>query len=61
MWKLSAAYGWSRGDNRRFAVGTTIYFVGDASIDQTSQGVRVAGEYSSNKFAIVGATLRYAF
>jgi len=61
MWKLSAAYGWSHEDNLRFAVGTTIYFVGDASIDQTSQGVRVTGEYSSNKFAIVGATLRYEF
>jgi hypothetical protein len=37
------------------------YFVGDAPIDQTSQGVRVTGDYSSNKFAIAGATLRYDF
>jgi hypothetical protein len=61
MWKLSAAYGWDHGDNLRFAVGATFYFVGDAPIDQTSQGVRVTGDYSSNKFAIAGATLRYNF
>lgn len=61
MWKFSAAYGWSRGDKLRFAMGATIYLVGDGAIDQTSQGVRVTGDYSSNKFAIVGGTLRYAF
>lgn len=61
IWKLSAAYGWDHGDKLRFAVGATIYFVGDAAIDQTSQGVRVTGDFSSNKFAIVGGTLRYEF
>lgn len=61
MWKLSAAYGWSHGEHLRFSVGTTIYFVGNAPIDQTAQGVRVVGDYSSNRFAVVGGSLNYAF
>lgn len=61
MWKVSAACGWSRGENLRFALGTTIYFVGNAPIDQTAQGVRVAGDYSSNKFAVVGGSLNFTF
>ena len=59
MRKLSAAYGWSHGDKLRFAVCTTLYFVGDAPIYQTSQGMRVTGEYSSNKSAIAGGIPRY--
>jgi long-chain fatty acid transport protein len=61
MWKLSAAYGWSHSESLRFALGTTIYFVGNAPIDQTAQGVRVVGDYRSNKFAVVGGTLSFTF
>jgi long-chain fatty acid transport protein len=61
MWKLSAAYGWSHGENLRFALGATLYFVGAAAIDQTAQGVRVVGDYSSNKIAVVGGSLNFTF
>ncbi len=61
MWKLSAAYGWSHDDQLRFAVGATMYFVGNAPIDQTAQGVRVFGDYSANRFAVAGGSLTYSF
>jgi long-chain fatty acid transport protein len=61
MWKLSAAYGWAHGDNLQFALGATVYFVDDAPIDQTAQGVRVVGEYSTNRIATVGGSLNYTF
>ena len=35
--------------------------VGDADIDQTSQGVRVAGDFDSNWILFLGGTLRYQF
>ncbi len=60
-WKLSAAYGWEHSDTLSFSVGTTLYFVGNAPISQTSQGVTVSGDYDTNMLAIVGATLRYDF
>lgn len=60
-WKLSAAYGWQHDDALSLSVGTTLYFMGNAPISQTNQGVTVTGDYDTNMFAIVGATLRYDF
>jgi long-chain fatty acid transport protein len=61
MWKLSGSYGWKGKGKFDYAVGATLYLVGDASIDQTSQGVRVVGEFDKNMFLFLGGTLRYAF
>jgi long-chain fatty acid transport protein len=60
-WKLSAAYGWQHNDNMSFSLGTTLYFVGDAPVTQSSQGVTVSGDYDTNMLAIVGGTFRYDF
>lgn len=60
-WKLAAAYRFEHGRNLAFAVGTTLYFMGEASVEQTAQGVTVRGDYATNLLAIVGATLRYDF
>jgi hypothetical protein len=34
---------------------------GDAATDQSSQGVRVVGDFDSNWIAVLGGTLRYDF
>jgi hypothetical protein len=35
--------------------------VGDAEIDQTSQGVRAAGDFDANYILFVGGSVRYTF
>lgn len=60
-WKLSASYSWVTKDGLDFAIGSTLYLVGDAPIDQTSQGVRAAGDFDSNLLWFVGGALRYEF
>jgi hypothetical protein len=35
--------------------------VGDAAIDQASQGVRVKGDFRNNAVLFLGGTLRYVF
>ena len=44
-----------------FGIGATLYAVGDAEIDKTSQGVRVAGEFENNMLLFISGTLRYQF
>ncbi|UCH53734.1 MAG: outer membrane protein transport protein, partial [Pseudomonadota bacterium] len=61
LWKLSGAYGWKGGQKLDFAVGATLYLVGDAPVDQTDQGVRAAGKFDTNSNLILGGTLRYMF
>ena len=41
--------------------GTTLLIVGDAEIDQTSQGVRAAGDFDTNYILFVGGSVRYTF
>jgi len=60
MLKLSTSYSWKRG-NFGFGLGATLYLVGDAPIDQTSQGVRVVGDFDSNVIMFAGGTLSYKF
>jgi hypothetical protein len=38
-----------------------MYFIGDANIDLTAQGVRAAGKYDSNNILFLGGTVRYEF
>lgn len=62
IYKLSMAYAWQGDKHLDFAVGGTLYLVGDAKIDQTSiDGTRVVGEFDSNTLLFLGATLRYIF
>ena len=59
IYKLSGAYGWKGKGGKDFALGATLYMIGDAAIDQTSQGVRVKGEFDNNFILFIGATVRF--
>lgn len=62
IYKVSMGYGWKGDRNLDFAVGGTLYLVGDAEIDQTSiDGTRVVGEFDSNMILFLGGTVRYIF
>jgi len=61
IFKVSAAYAWKGQKNLDFSVGGTLYLVGDAAIDDISQGVQTKGEFDSNAILFLGGTLRYVF
>ena len=61
VYKLSASYSWETDNRFDYAIGSTLYFFGDAAIDQTAQGVRTKGEFESNVIVFLGGTLRYQF
>lgn len=61
IFKLSGSYSWEHDKNLGFSLGATLYLVGDAPIDQTSQGVRVKGDFDDNTILFLGGTLRYVF
>ncbi len=58
---LSAAYAWKGKNRLNYALGATLMMVGDAKIDQTSQGIRAAGKFNQNYILFAGGTMRYAF
>jgi long-subunit fatty acid transport protein len=59
-YKVSVTYG-SNGKNKpNYARGATLLIVGEAEIDQTSQGVRAAGDFDTNYILFVGGSVRYA-
>ena len=60
-YKLSAAYAWKGKNKLNYALGATLMMVGDAKIDQTSQGIRAAGKFDQNYILFAGGTMRYAF
>jgi long-chain fatty acid transport protein len=61
LYKLSFAYAWDGQKDLDFSLGSTIYLIGDAKIDQTSQGVRTKGKYDTNYIVFLGGTVRYRF
>jgi long-chain fatty acid transport protein len=60
-YKLSAAYFWEGAKELVYSLGGTMYFIGDANIDLTAQGVRAAGKYDRNNILFLGGTVRYEF
>jgi hypothetical protein len=65
-WAFHWSHPWAgrelRSSNRLdYSLGTTLYMVGDAKIDLTSQGVRAAGEFDTNYILFLGGTVRYRF
>jgi long-chain fatty acid transport protein len=58
-WKISGAYGRRTESGRAWSLGATLQIFGDGEVDQTSQGVRFAGEFSD--FYILYAGFTYAF
>jgi long-chain fatty acid transport protein len=61
IFKLAGSYTWEGGKGFDFNLGTTLYLIGDAAIDQTEQGVRAAGDFDKNMILLLGGTLRYVF
>jgi long-chain fatty acid transport protein len=61
IWKLASSYAWVGQKNLDYSIGATLYMMGDAKIDQTSQGVRATGEFDTNLLLFLGGTLRYVF
>ena len=61
IFKGSFSYFWQGKKNLDFALGGTLYLVGDASVDQTSQGVRAKGKFDTNYILFLGGTLKYTF
>lgn len=60
-WTLSASYAWSGKGQLDYAVGASLLYSADTDIDQTSQRVRVAGNFDSNWILFLGGSLRYRF
>ena len=59
-WSLSGAYGRFNPDSRRgWSLAATLQVFDDAKVDQTSQGVRFAGEFDDYYVLFVGATYRF--
>jgi long-chain fatty acid transport protein len=61
IFKLSGSYAWLGSKHLDFAIGGTLYLVGDAPVDMTTQGVRAKGKYDTNAVLFVGGTMRYLF
>jgi long-chain fatty acid transport protein len=61
LYKLSFSYAWEGQKNLDFSLGSTVYLIGDAKIDQTSQDVRTKGKYDTNYIVFFGGTARYRF
>jgi len=61
QFKISASMFRRREGAVDYALGATLMWAGDGVIDQTSQGVRVKGEFDKNWLLFLGGTLRYQF
>jgi len=63
QFKFGVAYGKEAKDNDRlgYSLGCSYTWFGDGKIDQTAQGVRSKGEFSTNYAVFLGATLKYKF
>jgi long-chain fatty acid transport protein len=66
IYKLSMAYFWKGDRHLDFALGGTVYLMGDARINQTSPGApgvatTVVGEFETNTIFFLGGTARYEF
>ena len=61
VYKLAASYFWKGDEQFDYSIASTVYFYGDAAIDQTQQGVRSKGEFDTNVVVFMGATMNYRF
>ena len=60
--RFSGAYGGKIfGDNTKFALGATYVWMGEGKMDQTAQGERFKGEFSTNHLIFLSATINYIF
>ena len=59
--RLSAGYFNEFSENMSFALGGTFLWLGDGKMDQTVQGERYVGEFSTNQIIFLSATFKYEF
>ena len=58
---VSLAASRNENQNLTYGVGLSVLIGGDADVDQTAQGVRFAGDFSTNIAVAVGATVQWRF
>jgi len=63
QFKIGLAYGKESQthDDFSYSIGCSYTWFGDGKIDQTAQGVRAKGEFSTNYALFLGATFRYMY
>lgn len=62
QFKFSAGYSWDGDKQWSYAIGATLYYLGEGKIEeQNTQGVIVDGKYDTNYMIIAGMTARYRF
>jgi long-chain fatty acid transport protein len=64
FYKVSMSYFWKGSKQLDFALGGTLYMIGDSKINQTSpgpNGTQVIGEFDTNNILFLGGTVRYRF
>ena len=59
--RLSLAYGKDFSDKLAFNLGGTFLWLGEGKMDQTVQGERFKGEFSTNHTIFLSATMKYLF
>jgi long-chain fatty acid transport protein len=59
-WQAGASY-FVEDENLSYSFGSSLMYMGDGKVDQTSQGVRFKGEFDTNVVLTLGATIRYTF
>lgn len=60
-WQLGASYFVDEDENLSYAFASSLMYLGDGKVDQTSQGVRFKGDFETNLILTLGATIRYNF
>ncbi len=58
---VSLAAARNENQNLTYGVGLSVLIIGDADVDQTAQGVRFAGDFSTNIAVAVGASVQWRF
>jgi len=60
-WTFSANL--TRGEKEGFgyALGGSLIYAGEGSVDQVAQGVRIKGDFDANFMLFLGGTMRYVF
>jgi long-chain fatty acid transport protein len=59
--RLSAGYFHEISENMSYGLGGTFLWLGEGKMDQTVQGERYVGEFSTNHIIFLSATLKYEF
>jgi len=59
--RFSAAYVKEITDQLGFSLGGTFLWLGEGKMDQTVQGERFKGEFSTNHMVVLSATMKYIF